>query len=157
MQKSHHIDKQCDSCWSDTLYYEAALLSGCVLTDAINEHQAQDLIAGRNSLSLLFEENHFWKCCSCLWTQSMDMVFLFIYLYKYIQIPREFRVKNTFKFSLHSHLLFIFSFIGNPPSAIVPHRPTARQKHYATTEPFQLVGEDWKPISQLQSQVANSS
>ncbi|KAL3967888.1 NLR family CARD domain-containing protein 3 [Sarotherodon galilaeus] len=41
---------------------------------------------------------------------------------------------------------------GNPPSTVVPHRPTARQKHYGTTVPLQLVGKDWKPISQLKSQ-----
>ncbi|XP_034050390.1 disintegrin and metalloproteinase domain-containing protein 12-like [Thalassophryne amazonica] len=32
------------------------------------------------------------------------------------------------------------------------HRPTAKQKHYGTTVPLQLVGQDWKPFSQQKSQ-----
>ncbi|XP_026171154.1 disintegrin and metalloproteinase domain-containing protein 12 isoform X1 [Mastacembelus armatus] len=41
---------------------------------------------------------------------------------------------------------------GNLLSTTVQHRPTAEQKHYGTTVPLQLVGQDWKPISQLKSQ-----
>lgn len=54
-------------------------------------------------------------------------------------------------------MVFIFSFTGNLLSTTVQHRPTAKQKHYGTTVPLQLVGQDWKPISQLKSQVKNSS
>ncbi|XP_077407311.1 disintegrin and metalloproteinase domain-containing protein 12 isoform X2 [Vanacampus margaritifer] len=32
------------------------------------------------------------------------------------------------------------------------HRPTAKQKHYGTTIPLQLVGQDWKPMHLLQTQ-----
>ncbi|XP_038592192.1 disintegrin and metalloproteinase domain-containing protein 12-like [Micropterus salmoides] len=41
---------------------------------------------------------------------------------------------------------------GNHLSTPLLHRPTAKQKHYGTTVPLQLVGQDWKPISQLKSQ-----
>ncbi|XP_068439208.1 disintegrin and metalloproteinase domain-containing protein 12 [Clinocottus analis] len=41
---------------------------------------------------------------------------------------------------------------GNLLSTTAPHRPTAKQKHYGTTVPLQLVGQDWKPISRLKSQ-----
>ncbi|KAM8836151.1 disintegrin and metalloproteinase domain-containing protein 12 isoform 3-T3 [Spinachia spinachia] len=41
---------------------------------------------------------------------------------------------------------------GNLLSTTLKHRPTARQKHYGTTVPLQLVGRDWKPISRLGSQ-----
>uniref|UniRef100_UPI003AAC84A6 disintegrin and metalloproteinase domain-containing protein 12 n=1 Tax=Centroberyx gerrardi TaxID=166262 RepID=UPI003AAC84A6 len=41
---------------------------------------------------------------------------------------------------------------GNVLSTTVRHRPTARQKHYGTTVPFLLVGQDWKPLSLLKSQ-----
>ncbi|KAI4807439.1 hypothetical protein KUCAC02_027246, partial [Chaenocephalus aceratus] len=34
-------------------------------------------------------------------------------------------------------------------SMTVQHRPTAKQKHYGTTVPLQLVGKEWKPTSQL--------
>ncbi|XP_061788037.1 disintegrin and metalloproteinase domain-containing protein 12-like [Nerophis lumbriciformis] len=37
-------------------------------------------------------------------------------------------------------------------SPSVQHRPTAKLKHYQTTVPLQLVGQDWKPIHQIQSQ-----
>ncbi|XP_022049875.1 disintegrin and metalloproteinase domain-containing protein 12 [Acanthochromis polyacanthus] len=39
---------------------------------------------------------------------------------------------------------------GSLLSTSVQHRP--KQKHYGTTVPLQLVGQDWKPISQLKSQ-----
>lgn len=61
------------------------------------------------------------------------------------------------KFSLYSHMVFIFfsSFFitGNLLSPTLQHRPTAKQKHYGTTVPLRLVGQDWKPLSQLKSQV----
>ncbi|XP_074519639.1 disintegrin and metalloproteinase domain-containing protein 12 [Halichoeres trimaculatus] len=41
---------------------------------------------------------------------------------------------------------------GNHVGTNVQHRPTAKQKHYGTTVPLQLVGQDWKPISQLKPQ-----
>lgn len=77
-----------------------------------------------------------------------------------LQMQREFGVKrgggvNTLKFSVYSHMVFIFSLTGN--RLTVQHRPTAKQKHYGITVPLQLVGQDWKPISQLKSQVNNCS
>ncbi|CAJ1080241.1 disintegrin and metalloproteinase domain-containing protein 12-like isoform X1 [Xyrichtys novacula] len=41
---------------------------------------------------------------------------------------------------------------GDHVGTTVRHRPTAKQKHYGTTVPLQLVGQDWKPISQLKPQ-----
>ncbi|TNN73858.1 hypothetical protein EYF80_015875 [Liparis tanakae] len=48
-------------------------------------------------------------------------------------------------------VLCVFSH-GSPSSPSVRHRPTARQKHYGTTVPLQLVGRDWKPIGRLRPQ-----
>ncbi|XP_075999625.1 disintegrin and metalloproteinase domain-containing protein 12 [Genypterus blacodes] len=39
----------------------------------------------------------------------------------------------------------------------VQRRPTAKQKHYGTTVPLQLVGQDWKPVSSLKSQTPPAS
>ncbi|XP_037836939.1 disintegrin and metalloproteinase domain-containing protein 12-like isoform X2 [Kryptolebias marmoratus] len=41
---------------------------------------------------------------------------------------------------------------GNPLRTAGQHGATARQKHYETTVPLQLVGGEWKPVSQLKSQ-----
>ncbi|XP_034426097.1 disintegrin and metalloproteinase domain-containing protein 12-like [Hippoglossus hippoglossus] len=41
---------------------------------------------------------------------------------------------------------------GNLSSTTDRHTPTAKQKHYGTTVPLQLVGQDWKPISSLKPQ-----
>ncbi|KAF3853751.1 hypothetical protein F7725_014439 [Dissostichus mawsoni] len=38
---------------------------------------------------------------------------------------------------------------GSLLSTTVQHSPTAKQKHYGTTVPLQLVGKEWKPTSQL--------
>lgn len=64
---------------------------------------------------------------------------------------------NTLKFSVYHHMVFVPSLTGNLLRATVQHRQTAKQKHYGTTVPLQLVGQDWKPISQLKSQVKNNS
>ena len=66
-------------------------------------------------------------------------------------------MRNTWKFSVYSHVVFMFSFTGSLLSTTVQHRPTAKQKHYGTTVPLQLVGKEWKPTSQLPIQVNNSS
>ncbi|KAM7370644.1 hypothetical protein PAMP_010173 [Pampus punctatissimus] len=42
--------------------------------------------------------------------------------------------------------------LGDHLSATVQRRQTAKQKHYGTTVPLQLIGQDWKPISQIKSQ-----
>lgn len=54
-----------------------------------------------------------------------------------------------------TRMVFIFSFTGLGKR--VQGGSTAKQKHYGTTVPLQLVGQEWKPVSQLQSQVGNSS
>ncbi|CAB1416665.1 unnamed protein product, partial [Pleuronectes platessa] len=41
---------------------------------------------------------------------------------------------------------------GNLSSTADRHTPTAKQKHYGTTVPLQLVGQDWKPIGSLKPQ-----
>ncbi|XP_029384136.1 disintegrin and metalloproteinase domain-containing protein 12 isoform X2 [Echeneis naucrates] len=41
---------------------------------------------------------------------------------------------------------------GNLLNPTFQRSPTTRQTHYGTTVPLQLVGHDWKPISQLKSQ-----
>lgn len=75
-----------------------------------------------------------------------------------LQMLKEFRIKEEhFVFCVFSHGINIFFFFtGNVLSTTVQHRPTAKQKHYGTTVPLQLIGQDWKPISQLKSQVKNS-
>lgn len=51
----------------------------------------------------------------------------------------------------------MFSFTGNPLRTAAQHGATAKQKHYDTAVPLQLVGEEWKPVSQLKSQVGIST
>lgn len=72
-----------------------------------------------------------------------------------LQMLRDFRLKEEHfeVFCVFSHGIYIFSLTGNLLSTTVQHRPTAKQKHYGTTVPLQLVGQDWKPISQLKPEV----
>ncbi|KAG7513266.1 hypothetical protein JOB18_003351 [Solea senegalensis] len=48
---------------------------------------------------------------------------------------------------------FIISATGKNLSTTDLHTPTAKQKHYGTTVPLLLDGQDWKPLSQLKPQV----
>lgn len=147
-QKSHQIQILW-FCLSDTLYYKAAALSGCVPMLLMNTRH-RPLIAGRNSLSVLFGENQLRNCSHCLCPQR----------WTWSGFADAERISNEggtlWSFAVCSHMVFIFSFAGDLRSTTVQHRPTAKQKHYGTTVPLQLVGQDWKPVSQLKPQVKNS-
>lgn len=52
---------------------------------------------------------------------------------------------------------FFFFFTGSLLGATVRPSQTSKQERYGTTVPLQLVGQEWKPISQLRSQVKNDS
>ncbi|KAF7661478.1 hypothetical protein LDENG_00260940 [Lucifuga dentata] len=44
-----------------------------------------------------------------------------------------------------------------PAEGTIQQRPTAKHKHYGTTVPRQLVGQDWKPFSLLKNQSHSAS
>lgn len=66
-----------------------------------------------------------------------------------LQMSRDFEEKSeTFKFFFSS-----VSFTGNLLGVVVEKESTTKSKHSETTVPLQLVGQEWKPVSKLTSQV----
>jgi len=107
------------------------------------------LIAGRNYSSVMCVENQFRnEPILCAHGDGRRLV---------LQTLTSFRMKlDPFEvLCVFSHGVLIF-FAGNPLSPSVRHRPAAKQKHYGTTVPLQLVGQDWKPVGRLRSQVKRS-
>lgn len=49
------------------------------------------------------------------------------------------------------------SLTGNPLRTAAQRGATAKQERYDTAVPLQLVGGEWKPVSQLKSQVGTST
>lgn len=64
--------------------------------------------------------------------------------------------RGRFEVSAYRHAVFVASLTGDPLRT-AQHRLTAKQKHFGTTVPLQLVGQDWKPVSQLESQVKDNT
>lgn len=88
--------------------------------------------------------------CLCLFTDGHGLV---------SQLCSRFGIKeggHTLKFTAHpSHGLFYLSRSGTEsPGETDQRRPTAKQRHYGTTVPLQLLGGDWRPVEQLKSQVS---
>lgn len=65
-----------------------------------------------------------------------------------LQMSRDFKEKSeTFMF------FSSMSFTGNLLGVVVETKSTTKSKHSETTVPLQLVGQEWKPVSKLTSQV----
>lgn len=79
---------------------------------------------------------------------------------RHVLVRQDFAGKSVRRVNLSFPHLFsrgVSSFAGNLLGTPVQHRGAAERRHYGTTVPLQLVGEDWKPISRLKPQVNNNS